>query len=136
MEIMEILGTIWSWITIGLLWILRYLIGGGVFGAINHALQRRICTKNYSCNWESSECNHCMIAAAGYILYPIVLPATVIYAAVRYASLNWITDWMFAIATERRQHKKEMLELRAAVARLQGQLPGSYDHAGHPIDRV
>lgn len=64
-----------------------YFFGAVLFGSINKRLQRWRCHEATTCrNWNYDVCPHNANGVLGYVLWPILLPVSIIYSLVE---LDW-----------------------------------------------
>lgn len=132
----------WAWVSL-------YIIASAFFGGINNQIQYRRCHKETRCGvWTEDICSHLSGSIVGYIAWPVVLPASVLYELARGTTFQRLHQHN----EQRRQAKSngnnETLifeerkngviakrnQLLAEQARLEGILPGNRDHRGRPID--
>lgn len=127
------------------LWCVLYALGIAYFGGLHHRIQARRCSDT---ECDGHECGHMFWAWFGYVLWPIVLPCTVLYELADGTTVSRIRGARAKREAEEGRKERAALDLikekNEAIERrnqllseqalLETQLKGTRDEKGLPID--
>ena len=132
-----------------LAWFSLYVIGSAFFGGINNQIQYRRCHYETRCGaWTRDICSHIAGSIAGYIAWPVMLPASALYELARGTTFQHLHEHTDQRRQAKRKSKNDALlfeerkndaiakrnRLLAEQARLEGLLPGNRTHRGEPVN--